>query len=423
MTPAGSPQETIRVLLGWKDRQEREEVRQMLSRDPRMEITGMARDGQEAVQMAFQLRPHVVLLDAALPILNAFEAAEFVTLGVPEVFPIIVGAPDTPDAYRHALRCGARACLPKPVDSSQLLNTVGQLYEMGARKGSADFLAATDPARLPRVICVTSAKGGTGKSTVSTNLAVALAREFPDQVVLLDLYTQFGDVATMMNLEPKRTMVELAGHPDIDSGLLDHYLMPHDSGVRVLIGTSGMSAFDSITVAVAEKVLNILKSRYRFVILDVPPILARTTLYAISHSYAVLLITGLFDMHTLKDTRLFQNAIAGKYVGEHSIKIVLNRVNKQNRLQVADVEDMLGQPTYHQIPNDPGNVDAVNQGIPITMVKPDSEIATSFQGLARKLAAPGNEFEPMNELEFPAEPETADGKKRWRFLNFLGGEE
>src|SRR5690348_5502676 len=72
----------LRVLLGSHEAGERHQWRQWLSEAP-LEVVGMAQDGQEVVQLALQLRPDVVLLDHALPVIDGFQASSMISLAAP----------------------------------------------------------------------------------------------------------------------------------------------------------------------------------------------------------------------------------------------------------------------------------------------------------------------------------------------------
>src|SRR5438270_5144102 len=77
----------LRVLLGSHEAGERHQWRQWLSEAP-LEVVGLAQDGQEAVQLAVQLRPDLVLLDHALPVIDGFEAAGMISLAAPSALQV-----------------------------------------------------------------------------------------------------------------------------------------------------------------------------------------------------------------------------------------------------------------------------------------------------------------------------------------------
>ncbi len=93
---------------------------------------------------------------------------------------------------------------------------------------------STLPLRQPKIIAVISPKGGSGKTAVASNLAVALAQRCPGRVVAVDLDLQFGDLATALSLTPEYTLAQLARTAQIDATTVKLFLTPHESGLFVL---------------------------------------------------------------------------------------------------------------------------------------------------------------------------------------------
>jgi pilus assembly protein CpaE len=209
-------------------------------------------------------------------------------------------------------------------------------------------------------------------------------------VVLLDVYAQFGDVALMMNLRPKRTLVELVPLEDeLDAELLEAYLTPHPSGLKVLVGSSDPLELDAISIRCLSAVLNILKRSHRFIVMDVPPMLYATTIHALTHSYYILLVANLYDLTTVNDTRKLYRTLVREYVPREKVRIVLNRVSRHNRLQASEIERTFGQGITAQIPN-AGHivVSSVNEGRPFVLTHPSSPVSRSIRALAAKVTAP-----------------------------------
>jgi pilus assembly protein CpaE len=232
------------------------------------------------------------------------------------------------------------------------------------------------------VIVVTGAKGGIGKSTIATNLAVGLAKRTGDKVAIIDLYTQFGDVSTMLNIRPTRTIVDLVSMTDeLDIQLVEDHMVEHESGVRVLIGSVDPVALEAIPVPTIEAILNTLRLNYRFVVIDMPPFLHSAHLHVLTYCSTLLLVANLFDVTTVSDAKKFFQVVEGRYVAKEKIHLVLNRSSKFNRLVASDVVRALDHPVAAEIPNDSRLVYAINQGIPIVMSRPNSPVAQSIQQL------------------------------------------
>lgn len=383
----------IRLLIAESWAERREEIRALAAAEPEIEIVGQARDGQEALQMAHSLRPDLVLLAADLAVADGFATAELLAASGLQLQSVLFSADPSPEGVRRAMRAGARDFLPWPCPSIELCASLRAVYDDSHRRRSPAFVTASDPTAGMRVVAVCGAKGGIGKTTLAVNLAAALASDTGEPTVLLDLYTQFGDAALLLNMTPRRTLADWVRleESDWDERLLEDHLEAHDSGLRLLAGAGAPMPLDALTPFCLEHLLGLLKSRARYVVLDVPPVLHATTLSALSYAQTVLLVANLFDLTTLADSRLWLEAVAGKYAAHEAVQIVLNRVSPRNRLQIPDLEHILGQTAACLIPNDGKLVpSSVNCGVPFVLSHPSSRVAQSVFALSRQLSVGTN---------------------------------
>jgi pilus assembly protein CpaE len=373
----------MRILVAGSDHRERERFRELLAAEPDMEVVGVARDGQEAVQLAVQSRPQAVLLSADLPIMDGFLAAKLIHLSAPNIHTVLVLERDGEDQMQRVLQAGANDYLVRPVHVEDLRDMAKRFLAAEELRNSAEYRTALDPASFPRTVCITGGKGGIGKTTICCNLAVTLATMHPESTVLVDLYTQFGDIATMLDLTPRNTLVELVPMgADIDDSAVSDNIIRHSSGLDVMIASDKLHPLDALPIRTLESLLSILRRRYRFIVIDVPGMLHAGTLYVLEHSQMVLLIANLFDLTAVMDTRKMVDAIRGTYVPDERIRIVLNRVTKNNRLRLETVVESLGQP-FAILPNDDVAPQSVNQGTPFVVTHPNSAASQAIRRMAQ----------------------------------------
>src|SRR5205085_1761217 len=139
-----------------------------------------------------------VVLGPGLATAEALDLAAAFDSHRPDVCTVVVAKPG-PKAYELALRAGARDILDPSAAPAEVLSVLGRAAEAADRRQAT--IALRTPAHKPgRVIAVLGSKGGSGKTTVATNLVVGLAKGAPGRVAILDLDLQFGDVASALSL-------------------------------------------------------------------------------------------------------------------------------------------------------------------------------------------------------------------------------
>jgi len=397
--PAPNRASATRVVVASGDEFESEQILQILSGQEDMEVVGIAQDGLEASQMAVQLHPDVMLVDADLAEMDGLSAAETIWLAAPEVATVLMSSAGPGQMWRQGMRAGAKDLLGKPLVPAELVDSVRAIRRAHDRRNSREFRALVDPELMPRIIALAGAKGGVGKTTLATNMGVALAQAHPGQAVLLDAYSQFGDVALILNLRPKRTLVDMMPlEDDIDPELVEAHLTTHDSGLKVLVSSNEPVELGAISVKCLSRVLSALKRSYRFIVIDMPPMLYSTTIFGLSHATAVVLVANLFDLTTLNDTRKLYQLLTQEYVAKERIHLVLNRVARSNRFEIGEIERTFGREAMATIPNAAGLVVAsINEGVPFIISHPDATISRSVRELTeRVIKVGGNGTAPIS---------------------------
>jgi pilus assembly protein CpaE len=372
-----------RVLIAAHDLELRNHIRENIGKSSDIDIIGLARDGEEALQMALRSRPDVALISDDLPGIPGIKTCEMISALVPDVMPVLICGKQDAGQMAGAMQLGIRAIISKTASAEALTDLIEDLAEIKGRRTSKETQEWKDPARFPRIVSVTGAKGGVGKSTIAVNLAVTLAKSLPRKVALFDLYTQFGDVSTMLNVVPKRTIADMfSASPELDTEMVKDYVTHHPSGVDVFVTSVDPSPLDAVGVEFMDNLLHTLKSSYRYVVIDMPHMLQDLTFSTLSSSDEILLIANLLDVTTIADTKKLYDTLLREHFVQENIKIVLNRESRANRLSLRDVERMFSGCQLYHLSNDNNMGNAVNQGTPITLAAPNSPFAHDMALLA-----------------------------------------
>lgn len=230
-----------------------------------------------------------------------------------------------------------------------------------------------------RLFAVLSPKGGTGKTTISTNLAVGLARRHPDEVVLADLDLAFGDVAAALLLSARR------GVRDLHAGLpLADVVVRHPSGLDVLGAPDEPMPTDTDVGDLIEPVLAALASRYSIVVADTGAGFDAVTRAVVARATDIVLVASM-DVPTLLGLRKVLGWLDGLGHVDARRHLVLNRGDTEVGLVHDDVTATTGLPIAVTIPSDAEVTRSVNEGQPLTGSDASGPAADAFAQLLELL--------------------------------------
>jgi pilus assembly protein CpaE len=294
--------------------------------------------------------------------------------------PVVVLYTGSPNGFvRRVFEAGADDIvgLPQTPENVQFVIEKAIARRLGGAGASG---IATSP-----LICVLGPKGGTGKTLTSCNLAVTLAAS-GNRVAVVDLDLQFGDVALSLGMSPDRTLYDLAkSGGTLDADKLDGYLMAHSSGVRVLAAPTRPDHASAISVSFLRDVYAVLRSSYDYVIVDTPPGFTPEVIASIDSSTDICMV-GMLDSLSLKNTKLGLETLELMGYDRSRIRLVLNRADSKVGITKEDVAAIVGRSPDVTIPSDREVPRAVNEGSPVALYSPRSEVATAFRTLAAKYA-------------------------------------
>lgn len=236
-----------------------------------------------------------------------------------------------------------------------------------------------------RVVTVASPKGGVGKTTVTTNLAVGLALTAPDSVVLVDLDIHFGDVATALNLAPEYALPDAARAAGGDPLALKPYLTRHETGLWVVAGSDSPAAADEVTAAAVSSLVRSLVQSFSFVVIDTAPGLSEHTLAALDLTDVLVLVTGL-DVPGVRGLRKELDTLAQLSLPLEARHVVLNFADSARGLSVADVESTIQTTVDYALPSSKMVPISVNQGIPLLQSRTKDPVTRQLASLADRVS-------------------------------------
>ncbi len=389
----GAKPDIIKVLIVDDIPDTRENLRKLLAFESDIQVVGGsgAGTGREAVDMAKEFKPDVVLMDINMPDMDGIQATKLIGEAVRTAAVVMMSVQSEPGYLRQAMLAGARDFLTKPISSEELYSTIRRVYDRNApiRQQEAQMktmsAAAAVEAKavaadmgLPTVgaghiIVVYSPQAGAGTTTVATNIASALMRQ-DSRILLIDCNLQFGDVDAFLNLQATSNIADLTKDvADIDHDTLENVLVTHASGLKVLVAPSHPEqAYDIASEDVRELVL-LLANSYDYVVVDTPTQYDDMTLKLFDVAERIVLVANP-TIPSVRNTRkildIFDNLREPAGLA-NKVMFVLNRtVNEKEKgrgtIPAASIENHLKRQIICSIPLDERAVlTAVNQGVPL----------------------------------------------------------
>ena len=300
---------------------------------------------------------------------------------------MLVAEEVTSDLLRRGMRAGVSDVLEAPLDEPKIEAAIEQFgHDVLKRQSVVAKPSAPMESTHGRLITITSAKGGSGKTVVATNLALLLNRIPDTKVCLVDADLQFGDVCLVLQLEPRFTMVNAAHElHHLDAELLDSLLTEHPSGLKVLAAPLEPAFADDITTTGLMQMIDVLLENYRYVIIDTASMLDELILSLFEKSDDILMIVDM-DLPSVKNAKLALETMRLLKFSTANVKLVMNRSNAKARLDNKEIENALKMRISAAVPSDAVVAASVNEGRPVVETDPKSKVAKGFESVAALIA-------------------------------------
>jgi len=329
------------------------------------------------------LDPHVVLI-----VQDDFDAtialAEQVMQRVPAAAVVVTGARavDT-DKVLTAVRLGVRDVLGAP-DPGEIRTALERVWAQHQRAGK------TPAAQRGKIVVVYSPKGGSGKSAFAVNLACLLARNAGQELALVDLALDGGDLDLLLDVKPAVTWPDLARCGTFGPEEVEAALTPARHGVRLLAAPPHIEDAELVTVATVERALELLCDRFPYVVVDTASALAETSVRVIELAGHILMPLPL----TLSALRRGQRVLRlWNQLGIKPADVTVVAWGQEGDVRVDTARKLLHHPVDFVLPYDPKGIEqAANAGEILALTSPSGAYAKALAPIAADLAGQdGNE--------------------------------
>lgn len=351
-----------------------------------------ATSGTEVLSRLDELRPDMVISDVEMPGMNGYELTRQLrqhplTAHLPIM---LLTAHDTVQEKIRGFEAGADEYVIKPFDPSELQARVRVLLRR-------TVVPPTEEQKISgKVLAVFSLRGGVGVSTTAVNLAVGLAQLWSCRVGLIDLSLTTGQSALLLNLPLRKTWADLAhiSVNDIDADLIEKVCLNHSSGVFVLAAPRRPEQAELITNDKVARVIEMLKERYHYLVLDLPHDFSATTLAGLDHADEILLLLAP-ELASVHATACALDVFDTLKYPRQIVRLVLNWTFERRGLARREIEEALQRPIDVVLPFVADTfVMAINRGIPPILESPPTPLGALFEDWAYTVSKPEHQKQP-----------------------------
>ncbi len=306
----------------------------------------------------------------------------------PSLILIAVADQVTSGLLRAAMRAGISEVIEAPLTEEKIEEAIKQFANDVLKRKVAAVVPVATHKDEGQIIVVMSAKGGSGKTVVATNLGILLTRFEDKKVVLVDADLQFGDVCLVLQLEPRFTLVNAAHElHHLDSQLLESLLTDHPTGLKVMAAPLEPAFADDISTESLITVVTLLRETYDYVIVDTASMLDELLLSLLEKADVILQVVDM-DLPSVKNAKLALETLRLLKFPTSKVKLILNRSNAKARLDDKEIEGALKMSISAAIPSDGAVAASMNEGRPVVESAPKSRVAKGFESVAELIAGP-----------------------------------
>lgn len=351
-----------------------------LKKIPDINIMKTFPDIQSGYDFILKNAPNLIIVDISENSAKTLEEIQKLQIVLKNTKFVVLSYNINSELVVQALRAGAREFLIKPLIENDFALSIEKIKDL--------IIGNIDDRSKCKVISVFSNKGGIGKTSIATNIAVEIANLTKERVALIDLNLQMGDVTTFLDLTPAfNTSYVINNLEKIDEAFLLSTLEKYkDTELYVLADPPDIQEAQGITRENITKLLNVLKGVFSYIIIDTASNFDEKTITALDNSDLILLTT-ILNLPSIRNLQRCFELFKRLEYPKDKIKIIANRVMENDEMRIEDVEDALNHPVYFKIPNNYFTlINAINKGVPLCEVNSGSNISKSFRKLGAILS-------------------------------------
>lgn len=375
----------LQIMISDEDVDRRVSTRRAALR-AQLEVAAEVGYGTKAISLALQTHPDVILVAVEEPVGRPLETAESLANVLPNTPIIIYSSINDPEAIRRAMLMGARDYILQPVQPDQLQEAMDAVLVQEERRQMRRSGQLLNELGRGTVVTVMGGKGGVGKTVVGVNLGLALWRETGMSVAIFDAHKENGDVTTLLDMTPDRTVGDLLPLADqLDRHNFQEFMTEFDGSVDVLAASNDEEVWGECNNDRLKHIIDLLAQTYDFVIIDIGASLGQLTRACVESSTLTLVVTS-GEITSVRSTATALQRFEQWQIPADRFKLIFNQRARSDGMNAEELSAAVDRDIFWQVPYDHRIAVSVQMGQPTVLFDDSTAGARSLLSLARTVA-------------------------------------
>ncbi len=363
-----------------------------------IQVIGEADDGERCLELIREDPPDLLFVEDELPGISGTEIARTVSTEMPETIVVMTSYEGRFHSLRRAMQSGAREFLLKPIEPEDIEEVLANISGIPRRPTTREAVQEIEEPVIEEVeevissnrwvVSLFSSKGGIGRTSLTANLGVIVASRTRNSVAMVDLSLQFGELHVVLDIVPQYTIYDLlpaVEKEELTEEELLKYMSAHPSGAMLLAAPPHPRYAEEVSGEHVEAILEVMKRRFDFILIDNPPLFIEPTLTALDLSDAILYLIPN-SIPGVRNAKVALDVMRRLHYPLSKLKLIAVEMEGIRDVTVSDMEEVLGMMVKGTITVDPKQMlDSINSGVPIAIHRPNSKLAKEMTEIASML--------------------------------------
>jgi len=336
--------------------------------------------------------PNVIILEADVRVDILAGLDQLATVCDPGTRVVVIGKVNDVTLYRELVRRGVSDYVIAPVNALDVVRSICNLF------------SAPEAKSIGRVIAVVGAKGGVGASTISHNVAWAIARDLAMDSVVADLDLAFGTAGLDYNQDPPQGIADAVFSPDrVDTAFIDRLLSKCTDHLSLLAAPATLDKVYDFGADAFDAIFDTLRTSMPCIVLDVPHQWSGWAKRALVSADDILVVAAP-DLANLRNTKNMIDLLKASRPNDRAPLYCLNQVGvpKRPEISASEFAKAIESQPIASIPFDPQMFgSAANNGQMIAEISASHRTTEMFLQMAQRLTGRSETKKPRGSLLSP----------------------